>query len=63
MLPMQECRLKAHRSQLLDRGNRGESKHQIRDFKNMNIYFNDLKAETAGLVTVSKRYGEKNHEA
>lgn len=62
MLPMQEYRLKAHRSQLLDRGNRGESKHQIRDFKNMNIYFNDLKAEPAGLVTVSKRYGEKNHE-
>ena len=59
MLLMGEYTLEAHPSQLLDRGNRGESKHQIWDFYNMNIYFNDLKAEPAGLVTVSKRYREK----
>jgi len=58
-LPTGEHRLQAHRSQLLDRANRAESKHQIWDFNNMNIYFNDLKAEPAGLVTVSKRYGEE----
>lgn len=58
-LPMGKYRLEAHRSQLLEAGNGGESKHQIGDFNNMNIYFNDLKAEPAGLVTVSERYGEK----
>lgn len=50
-------------SQLPDTRNRGESKHQIWDFNNMSIYFNDLKAEPAELVTVSKRYGERNDEA
>lgn len=50
-------------SQLPGTRNWGESKHQIWDFNNMSIYFNDLKAEPAGLVTVSKRYGERNDEA
>lgn len=52
-----------HTSQLPDTRNQRESKHQIWDFNNMSIYFNDLKAEPAGLVTVSKRYGERNDEA
>lgn len=63
MLAVEEYRLEAHMSQLPDTRNRGESKHQIWDFSNMSIYFNDLKAEPAGLVTVSKRYGERNDEA
>lgn len=63
MLAVEEYRLEAHTSQLPDTSNQGESKHQIWDFNNMSIYFNDLKAEPAGLVTVSKRYGERNDEA
>lgn len=55
--------LGAHMSQLPDARNQGESKHQIWDFNNMSIYFNDLQVEPAGLVTVSKRYGERNDEA
>lgn len=50
-------------SQVPDTRNREEAKHQIWDFNNMSIYFNDLKAEPAGLVTVSKRYGERKDEA